>query len=174
MKMLGPAARKALLIVHVVASVGWLGAAASFLALAVVGLRAVDPATVRAMMLAIAPITRFVVVPAAFATLATGLVQGLMTPWGLVRHYWAARAAPERARCTLAVRILGSRRRSWRLPREYVRGTRHDKRILLRRSHSTGDEVMDRRIASLLRDVCVAAQKARDEAAGEGEAVRSR
>ncbi|MGH3659904.1 MAG: DUF2269 domain-containing protein, partial [Micromonosporaceae bacterium] len=29
-----------------------------------------------------------VLVPLAFATLLTGLVQSLGTPWGLFRHYW--------------------------------------------------------------------------------------
>lgn len=31
---------------------------------------------------------RFVIVPLAFASLVTGVVQSLGTTWGLVRHYW--------------------------------------------------------------------------------------
>jgi hypothetical protein len=31
---------------------------------------------------------RFVIVPLAFASLLTGLIQSLGTPWGLFRHYW--------------------------------------------------------------------------------------
>jgi hypothetical protein len=32
--------------------------------------------------------TRFVIVPLALASLLTGIVQSLVTPWGLFRHYW--------------------------------------------------------------------------------------
>src|SRR3981081_2425986 len=31
---------------------------------------------------------RFVIVPLAFASLLSGLIQSLGTPWGLFRHYW--------------------------------------------------------------------------------------
>ena len=34
------------------------------------------------------PAARMVLVPLAFASLLTGLVQALGTPWGLFRHYW--------------------------------------------------------------------------------------
>jgi hypothetical protein len=33
-------------------------------------------------------IARFVIVPLTFASLPTGLIQSLGTPWGLFRHYW--------------------------------------------------------------------------------------
>lgn len=33
-------------------------------------------------------ISRFVIVPLSLASLFTGLVQSLGTPWGLFRHYW--------------------------------------------------------------------------------------
>ncbi len=33
-------------------------------------------------------IARFVIVPLAFASLLSGLIQSLGTPWGLFRHYW--------------------------------------------------------------------------------------
>ena len=83
-----PRARKAALVVHVVASVGWLGAAAAFLALAVVGLASPDERVVRAAYPAMGLVTGYVIVPAALATLATGVVQSLGTRWGLFRHYW--------------------------------------------------------------------------------------
>jgi hypothetical protein len=47
-----------------------------------------DAQTVRAAYLVMAPAARFVLVPLAFASLATGLVQALGTEWGLFRHYW--------------------------------------------------------------------------------------
>ena len=42
----------------------------------------------RAAYLAMELITRFVIVPLAFASLLTGLIQSLGTPWGLFRYYW--------------------------------------------------------------------------------------
>jgi hypothetical protein len=83
-----PPASKLSLTTHVVASVGWLGAVAVFLALAVAGLTSQDAQLVRAVYLVAEPITWFVVIPLALASLLTGLVQSLGTTWGLVRHYW--------------------------------------------------------------------------------------
>lgn len=83
-----PAVRKAALTAHVVSSVGWLGAVAAFLALAVVGLTSDDAATVRGAYLVMEPAAWFVLVPLAFASLLTGLLQSFATAWGLFRHYW--------------------------------------------------------------------------------------
>ncbi len=83
-----PRLRKPLLIVHVFSSVGWAGAVVGFLALAVVGLASPDIALVRAVDLAAEAITRFAIVPLALASLLSGIVQSLGTPWGLLRHYW--------------------------------------------------------------------------------------
>jgi hypothetical protein len=38
--------------------------------------------------LAMALVTSSVIVPLCFASLLTGVAQSLMTPWGLIRHYW--------------------------------------------------------------------------------------
>jgi hypothetical protein len=81
-------ARKLALTVHVAASVGWLGAVAGFLALAIAGLASAEPFTVRGAYLAMDVTARFVIVPLAFVALVTGLVQSLGTKWGLFRHYW--------------------------------------------------------------------------------------
>src|SRR5829696_3094775 len=83
-----PSLRKLALTAHVAASVGWLGAVAAFLALAIVGLSSDDPQTVRGAYLVMEPAAKMILVPLAVASLATGLVQGLLTPWGMVRHYW--------------------------------------------------------------------------------------
>jgi hypothetical protein len=83
-----PGARKLALTAHVTSSVGWLGAIAGFLALAVTGLASQDAQTVRAAYLVMEPIGWFVLVPLALASLLTGLVQSLGTKWGLFRHYW--------------------------------------------------------------------------------------
>jgi hypothetical protein len=84
-----PAAlRKLALVAHVVASVGFLGAVASFLALALVGLAGEDAEIARAAYRAMAAIAWAVIVPLCFAALLTGLIQALGTAWGLVQHYW--------------------------------------------------------------------------------------
>jgi hypothetical protein len=85
---MSPSLRKLALTAHVTSSVGWLGAIAAFLTLAVAGLTSQDAQMVRAAYLAMELIARFVIVPLAFASLLTGLIQSLGTPWGLFRHYW--------------------------------------------------------------------------------------
>lgn len=88
--MLGPRARRVALTVHVLVSVGWFGAVGAFLAIALVGATSSDPFTVRSAYLALDPLGTFVIIPFALASLATGILQGLGTHWGLVRHYWVA------------------------------------------------------------------------------------
>jgi hypothetical protein len=83
-----PRFRKFALITHITFSVGWLGAIAGFLALAVAGLTSHDAQRVRAAYLAMELTAWFVIVPLAFASLLTGIVQSLGTAWGLFRHYW--------------------------------------------------------------------------------------
>jgi len=83
-----PGIRKFALTAHVTASVGWLGAVLVFLALAILGLTSHHAQTVRGVYLVMQPAARLALVPFAFASLLTGIVQSLGTPWGLFRHYW--------------------------------------------------------------------------------------
>src|SRR5216684_2530240 len=85
---MAPSLRKFTLTAHVTSSVGLLGSIAAFLALAVAGLASQDAQIVRAAYPAMELIARFVIVPFAFASLLTGLIQSLGTPWGLFRHWW--------------------------------------------------------------------------------------
>ena len=80
--------RKLALTTHVVVSVGWLGAVAVVLALAVTGLTTDDAFTARAAYLGAQTATYAVIVPLAFASLVTGAVSSLGSSWGLLRHYW--------------------------------------------------------------------------------------
>ncbi len=80
--------RRWALTVHVMTSVGWLGAVAAFLALAVAGLAAQDPATVRGAYIGADLLTDAVIVPLCLASLVTGVLQSLGTRWGLLRHWW--------------------------------------------------------------------------------------
>jgi hypothetical protein len=85
---MGPSLRKLALTAHVTASVGWLGAVAAYLALALVGWSSEDLLRVRAAYLAMDMVGWYVIVPASLASLTSGIVQALGTPWGLLRHYW--------------------------------------------------------------------------------------
>lgn len=86
--ILSPGLRKLALTAHVTASIGWFGAVAGFLALAIAGLTSQDAQLVRAAYLAMELTTRFVVVPFAFVSLLSGVVSSLGTKWGLFRYYW--------------------------------------------------------------------------------------
>jgi hypothetical protein len=85
---MAPGLRKLALTAHVSSSVGWLGAIAAFLALAIVGQTRQDAQVVRTAYLGMGWIGWSILVPLSFASLLTGLVQSLGTEWGLFRHYW--------------------------------------------------------------------------------------
>lgn len=85
---LGPAARKLTLTVHVASSVGWVGAVATFMALALAALTSGSGDTVRSAYVAMESVGWFVLVPLSVASLLTGLVQSLGSAWGLFKHYW--------------------------------------------------------------------------------------
>jgi hypothetical protein len=80
--------RKLALTAHVTSSVGWFGAVAGFLALAIAGIASQDAQIVRAAYLAMDLTYWYVIVPLGLASLLTGLVSSLGTEWGLFRHYW--------------------------------------------------------------------------------------
>jgi hypothetical protein len=83
-----PSVRKLALLAHVICSIGWLGAVAGFLSLAVAGISNANAEIVRASYVAMPPITWWVIVPLAFASFLSGLLLSLGTPWGLFRYYW--------------------------------------------------------------------------------------
>lgn len=83
-----PQLRKLALTAHITSSVGWLGAVAGFLVLAIEGLTSQDAQLVRSAYLAMGLTAWFVIVPLSLASPLTGIVQSLGTTWGLFRHYW--------------------------------------------------------------------------------------
>ena len=83
-----PRMRKLALTAHVTSSVGWLGAVASFFALAIAGFLNQSTQTACAAYIAMKEITWAVIVPFCCASFLTGIVGSLGTPWGLFRHYW--------------------------------------------------------------------------------------
>ena len=86
--LMPPRVRKFALTAHVISSVGWIGAVVAFLAVAIIGVTSEDDRTVRGAYLVMQPAAWAVLVPLAFASLVTGVVQGLGTTWGLFQHYW--------------------------------------------------------------------------------------
>jgi hypothetical protein len=83
-----PHLRKFVLTAHVVCSVGALGGVIGFLVLAIAGLTSENAQVARGAYMSMEAIGWYALVPLAFASLLTGLVQSLGTPWGLFRHYW--------------------------------------------------------------------------------------
>lgn len=82
-----PRLSKAILISHITFSVGWLGAVAVFLALAITGLTS-QVELARASYLAMELSAWFVIVPFCLTSLFTGIVQAVGTKWGLFKYYW--------------------------------------------------------------------------------------
>ena len=85
---LTPPLRKFVVTAHVTFAVGWLGAVAVFLALAIAGLHSHDPQVMNAAYLGMDLTARYVILPLSFAPLITGPILSFGTPWGLFRHYW--------------------------------------------------------------------------------------
>ena len=83
-----PGLRRLALTTHVTSSVGWIGAVVVFVAMAVLGLTSQDAGTVRGVYLVMERTAWLTLVPFAFASLTTGIITSLATPWGLFRHYW--------------------------------------------------------------------------------------
>ena len=83
-----PRLSKAVLTSHITFSVGWLGAVAVFLVLAVTGLTSQDVLLVRSSLIAMELCAWFVIVPFCVTSLFTGVIQAVGTKWGLLKHYW--------------------------------------------------------------------------------------
>jgi hypothetical protein len=83
-----PRLSKFVLTTHVTFSLGWFGAIAAYLAMALAGLISRDPQVVGGAYLMMRLTGWLVILPAAMGALLTGIIQGLGTKWGLFRHYW--------------------------------------------------------------------------------------
>jgi hypothetical protein len=79
--------RKLGLTVHIIVSVGWVGAVTAFLLLSLSAL-ASDVAASRAAYLAMDVVGRGALIPLSVGALTSGIVQSLGTKWGLFKHYW--------------------------------------------------------------------------------------
>ena len=85
---LTPMARKALLVLHVIAGIGWIGVDIALLVLLFTARTSNDAALVISGFNAIGLIVPIAVPPLSLGILVTGLILGLGTRWGLVRYWW--------------------------------------------------------------------------------------
>ncbi|MFF4876053.1 hypothetical protein [Micromonospora sp. NPDC000668] len=85
MRRLPPSARKALLTLHLVTSLGWLGTDLVLLTLGVAALRGADPAVVYP---AAALVGTVLFAPLSVLVWLVGVASAVLTPWGLLRYRW--------------------------------------------------------------------------------------
>ncbi|MFD9206910.1 DUF2269 domain-containing protein [Streptomyces sioyaensis] len=88
MQQLSRPARRAVLVLHVAVSVGWLGLTLGLLALGLTGYTTGSPDMATAAYRAMKVFGDWLVLPIALMSLLSGLVLSLGTPWGLARHRW--------------------------------------------------------------------------------------
>lgn len=84
----GKRTRQLLVFVHVVISLGWMGAGAANVVLAFTAAAHPTQEIRRSCYYLINEIDFALVIPLAFGTLASGVVLSLVTKWGLVRYRW--------------------------------------------------------------------------------------
>ena len=85
---LGQWARKFILATHVMFSVGWFGAVATFVVLNIVGVNSSDSKIISSSYIAMNLIAWYIILPFCIASFLTGLIQAIFTQWGLFKHYW--------------------------------------------------------------------------------------
>jgi hypothetical protein len=86
--LLSPQFRKLLFTAHITFSIGWFGAVAGFLILAITGLRSENPEIIRSANISMNLLGWYIIVPFCIGSFLTGLIQALFTQWGLFKHYW--------------------------------------------------------------------------------------
>jgi len=82
--------RKATLLVHMMSALGWLGADVVLLILAVTGLTSDDRSTVAACYQAMGLFVVPTLLTAGLLCLATGVLLGLSSRYGLLKYWWVA------------------------------------------------------------------------------------
>ena len=85
MTSLSPPWRKFVLTAHVITAVGWLGADLALLTLGIGGLAGADPGVVYPAQ---SLVGRLLFTPLSVLVWLIGVVNAVLTPWGLFRHWW--------------------------------------------------------------------------------------
>jgi uncharacterized membrane protein len=83
-----PRIRKAILTLHITTSVSWVGAVLVYLTFDITTAASQDAATLRTAYAAMSVVVTYAIVPIAIASVLVGLINALITPWGMFRHYW--------------------------------------------------------------------------------------
>jgi hypothetical protein len=89
-RRLSSRARRVVLVVHVISSVALVGSSAGVLILALSAAATDQTAAAHALYAAMRTSVFAVAVPFSFVALGSGIVLGLGTKWGIVRHGWVA------------------------------------------------------------------------------------
>ena len=100
---MSPGVRKLALTVHLTSSVGWIGVVIAYLALGALAVTSQETDNVRAAWIAMEFTGWYAIVSLAAASLVTGLVMSLATPWGLFRHYWVLISLALTLLCTVVL-----------------------------------------------------------------------
>jgi hypothetical protein len=87
-RLLPPRARQVVLAAHVMMSVGLLGDAAGFLAVAIRAARTDEPDVVVELVKVLNIFSLVFGIPLSFGALLSGLTLGLGTKWGVFRYPW--------------------------------------------------------------------------------------
>jgi hypothetical protein len=87
-RTLSPRVRRAVLTVHIAASVGLLGDVAAVLLVNVRAAASTDPEFARASYELLQMFSTVFGIPLSFTALITGLTLGLGSKWGVLRHAW--------------------------------------------------------------------------------------
>lgn len=85
---LTPPARKAVMVLHAICGIGWMGVDIAVFILLMTARTTTDSALVVSGFNAIRMIVPIAVPPLSLGMLATGLLLGLGTRWGLLRYWW--------------------------------------------------------------------------------------
>ncbi|HEY0454030.1 hypothetical protein [Actinophytocola sp.] len=83
-----PPVRKAVLVLHVLSAVSWLGLTIGNMTLSVTATATTNPAVQVGLFHALDVFGEVLMIPVAWTAFATGLLVSLGTHWGLVRHKW--------------------------------------------------------------------------------------
>jgi hypothetical protein len=87
-RTLSPRVRRAVLTVHIIASVGLLGDVAAVLAVNIRAATATDPGFASASYELLQMFSLVFGIPLSFTALISGLTLGLGSKWGVLRHTW--------------------------------------------------------------------------------------
>lgn len=85
---LSPRLRKTTIVLHIVCGIGWMGADIVLFILLYTGLTTDDGAVAASSYIAVSEFVPLAVPPLSLGMLATGLLLGWGTKWGVLRYWW--------------------------------------------------------------------------------------